>query len=527
MFAQVAKYLWADWRRQLPYRRFGDVEDRPRRLRAQVAACLTLLTGSLYLLWLAHQAYSRHDLPAYLFFLAEGLALALLLSLSVDVSRRRYHQPQGLPGGPCPSVDVFVTCCGEPLEVIRTTLTAVKNLHYQPLAVYVLDDGGSPAVAELAAALDLHYCSRPRQGLGLSDTKSGNLNFGLENSQGEVILVLDADQVPQPDLISRLVGFFQLPRVAYVQSQQSFWLPDNDPFFNRDTIFYETIQLSNDAVNAVVSCGSGVLYRRQALEELGGFATWNLVEDLTTSYELLSRGWKGIYFPYVLSRGLAPETFRGVCRQRFQWCLDTMRLFFWDNPLLKPGLTPAQRLHFLIVMFAYLFSGLVLPIFYLVPLYSYVFGQSFLLGQEWHYALLRGLYLALTILTFHYLFHRQDALKQFKVLCGLFPIYLAAIVAAVWYYPGHKPAYRVNNLSAGSPHRNWPFFLPHLALIALHLSLPFLSLHYDWATPRLIATNALFSAFTIWVLGETVILGLGHLRWSAAMNPRLIYGLES
>ena len=86
------------------------------------------------------------------------------------------------------------------------------------------------------------------------------------------------------------------------------------------------------------------------------FATWNLVEDFTTSYELLSRGWRSIYFPYVLSRGLAPATLPGVYRQRFQWCLDTMRLFFWDNPLWKPGLTWGQKRHFLIIMLSYLVS---------------------------------------------------------------------------------------------------------------------------------------------------------------------------
>ena len=125
--------------------------------------------------------------------------------------------------------------------------------------------------------------------------------------------MLDADQVPQPDIISRMMGFFRLPRVAYVQSRQEFLLPDNDPFYNRDDVFYETIQLSNDQANAVISCGSGVLYRRQALMEIGGFATWNLVEDFTTSYELVSRGWKGIYFPFALSRGLA----RILCQECF------------------------------------------------------------------------------------------------------------------------------------------------------------------------------------------------------------------
>ena len=65
--------------------------------------------------------------------------------------------------------------------------------------------------------------------------------------------------------------------MGYVQSKQAFFLPEGDPFYNSDKVFYETIQSSNDQANAVISCGSGVVYRRRALEEMGGFATWNLV----------------------------------------------------------------------------------------------------------------------------------------------------------------------------------------------------------------------------------------------------------
>ncbi len=295
---------------------------------------------------------------------------------------------------------------------------------------------GTDEVAEMAKSLGFNYFSRPRQGLPRADAKSGNLNFGLSRSQGEIILVLDADQVPQSDIISRMVGFFSLPRVAYVQSRQEFLLPDDDPFYNRDEVFYETIQLSNDQANAVISCGSGVLYRRQALMEIGGFATWNLVEDVTTSYELVSRGWKGIYFPYALSRGLAPDTLAGVVQQRYQWCLDTMRLFFWDNPFFKPGLTFSQRLHFSIIMIAYAISGLIMPIFYFLPLYCYLTGNSFLVEQERNYLTFRGIYLFCTILAFRYLFFQKDSLKQLKMLCGLFPVYALGTLAALWYPPG-------------------------------------------------------------------------------------------
>lgn len=517
--------IWADWRGRLPYRRYLDVEDRARRLRAQGFSLLALASGAVYLGWLWPAPGDQASLISWLFFGLETGAYLLLIVLTVNVWQPRYHRPEGLPIVGRPPVDVFIPCCGEPLAFIGTTLRAAARLDYAPLAVYVLDDGGSPEVEALARCLGLNYLSRVREGLPRTDAKSGNLNFGLSRSQGEFILVLDADQVPQPEIISRLLGLCQLPQVALVQSRQQFLVPDGDPFYNRDAVFYEAVQPCNDRVNAAVSCGSGVIYRRQALVELGGFVTWNLVEDLTTSYELVSRGWKTLYYPHVLAQGLAPETLPGVLQQRFQWCLDAMRLFFWDNPLAKKGMRLEQRLHFLIIMLAYILSGLLLPLFYLCPLYCYLTGATFLSRPEWQYFFLRLLYLGLTILAFHYLFFQKAPLKQFKILCGMFPVYAWATLAALVYPPGRKPNYKVN-LPNGVVFPTLFFLTPLLLLICLHLLLPFLSLSYGWAAPRLIVTNAIFSAFIIWVLGEMLVLAVSKPRWLANPHPNLIYRFE-
>jgi cellulose synthase (UDP-forming) len=239
-------FFWADLRRRLPYRRYRDLEDRPRRLWAQAFSLLTLLLGATYLGWIGGLLFKTRGLQDFGFFVAELLSFLLLALLALDVWHLRSHRPEGLPDPENRAVDVFVPCCGEPLEVIRTTLNAVKRIGYPALTVWVLDDGASPQVAALARFLGFHYLSRPEAGLDLRDSKSGNLNFGLKHSAGELILVLDADQIPEPEIASRLTGYFKLPRVAYVQSQQAFFLPDGDPFYNADQIFYRTLQLSND-----------------------------------------------------------------------------------------------------------------------------------------------------------------------------------------------------------------------------------------------------------------------------------------
>jgi cellulose synthase (UDP-forming) len=502
----------------------SDPAGRARHRRAQVCALIALGAGLVYLVWLGRLVLLSRGAPDLVFLAAESLSYLLLGLLSYSIWRLpgpRADQPV-VPGGF--AVDIFVPCCGEPLEIIATTLGAIGRLDYQPLAVYVLDDAGSPGVARLAESWGFHYLSRPGEGLARRDSKSGNLNFGLSRSHGELILVLDADQVPAPEILDRLVGFFRQPQVAYAQSKQTFFLPDGDPFYNSDQVFYDTIQPSNDRANAVISCGSGVLYRRRALQEMGGFATWNLLEDFTTSYELLSRGWQGVYYPQALSRGLAPATLAGVYRQRFQWCLDTMRIFFWDNPLFKSGLSWPQRVHFLMVMLSYLASGLVFPVFYTIPLLVYCRGSACVIGDELTYGLIRGVYLLATILMFRYLFFGQEPLKQFKMLCSLFPVHALAILTALLYPPGRKPAYRLNNLRpfalAGS---GW-HLAPHLGFICLHLSLPVIALCQGWGEPRLIFGNAIFSAGIIWILSDLVLAGVARPRWQPAMDPRQVYG---
>jgi len=485
---------------------------------------MALILGLAYLVWLGRLVFDSRGSPDIFFLVAEILSYLLLCLLSYS-TWHPWISPAENPMGQAPlSVDVFVPCCGEPQEIIRTTLRAIGQIDYHPLEVYVLDDAGSPAVAALARSQGFHYLSRSQAGLPRQDSKSGNLNFGLSRSQGELVLVLDADQVPAPEILARLAPYFHRPQVGYVQSKQAFFLPEGDPFYNSDKVFYETIQVCNDQTNAVISCGSGVVYRRQALMEMGGFATWNLLEDFTSAYELTSRGWRGVYYPQALSRGLAPSNLAGVYRQRFQWCLDTMRLFFWDNPMFKAGLSWSQKAHFLTIMLSYLASGLVFPVFYTIPLLVYARGQSCVLGDELAYGVLRGAYLLATILMFRYLFFGKEPLRQFKMLCSLFLVHALAIAGALLYPPGRKPGYRVNNLQPFASQGSWWHLTPHLGFIALHASLPVISLWQGWGEPRLIFFNSIFSAFIIWILGDLVLAAMIKPKWRPAMDPRQVYG---
>jgi cellulose synthase (UDP-forming) len=357
----------------------------------------------------------------------------------------------------------------------------------------------------------------------MADAKAGNLNFGLSVTTGDYILTLDADQVPFPAIIERLAPYLGLPNVGFVQSKQSFLVPEQDPFYCEDLVFYNTLQRAFDAHDTVLSCGSGVLYRRDALNDIGGFVTWNLVEDLTTSYELHSRGWKSLYYPYPLSVGLAPDTIAGVYRQRGQWAVDTMRLIFWRCPLVRRTLAWPKRLNYFVIGFSYMTAGFIAPLFYAIPIWSYATGESMLTGSEKDFALWRTLYFLSMALALRWMFRGHQPGKQFQMLVGLFPVYMASTMKAL-FYRTHKPGYHANN--TGRPRGTLPaavLIAPQLALLAANVAGPFFALFAETASPRLIAANIPVSALAIWSLSHVCVAAFNRHMWSPDRHPIRFY----
>ena len=423
---------------RLPYRRYGEKEDRLRRLMGQILSSVAVVMGIYYLIWHLHYINWSVWYVSVPFFIAEVTGWLLFTFFALISWYPRYHDLQGLiPETPF-SVDVFITTCGEPRDIVQKTLAAVHAIDYQPKVIYVLDDGADPAVEALARDFGFNYLARPMH----QDAKAGNLNYGLAHSKGELILALDADQVPQPEILQRLVGYFNISGIAFVQTKQNFWVPVGDPFGNSDKIFYNVMQAGKDDDNAAFSCGSGVIYRRQALEEIGGFSTWNLVEDLHTSMILHQRGWRSIYYNYPLTTGSTPTDIWGVYRQRRQWAVDSLRIMFWDNPLFRRGLSWEQKLQYFHIGFVYLVSGWVMPVFFLVPIWTLFTNLPVLTAAVPSYILNRLPYFIVMALAYAALTFPTAYLHPFQMWSGLFPVFIQATIVALRHRRS-KPAYRV------------------------------------------------------------------------------------
>ena len=502
---------------RLPYRRYGEKEDRLRRLVGQILSIIAVVMGFYYLIWHLHYINWSIWYISVPFFLAEVTGWLLFTFFALISWYPRYHNLQGLTPERPFSVDVFVTTCGEPLDIVQKTLAAVHAIDYQPKAIYVLDDGADPGVEALARDFGFNYLARPEH----RDAKAGNLNYGLAHSTGELILTLDADQVPQPEIIRRLVGYFNIRGIAFVQTKQNFRVPVGDPFGNSDKIFYNVMQAGKDDDNAAFSCGSGVIYRRQALEEIGGFSTWNLVEDLHTSMLLHQRGWRSIYYNSPLTTGSTPTDIWGVFRQRRQWAVDSLRIIFWDNPFFRRGLSLEQKLQYFHIGFVYLVSGWIMPVFFLVPIWTLFTSLPVLTATVPSYILNRLPYFIVMAVAYAALTFPTAYLHAFQMWSGLFPVFIQATIVALRHRRS-KPAYRVTPKKSPRKTKTPAIIamLPQLTIIVGAALAIIWGLFFNTAPLDFRMLNCAWATWAIMILSGICAAALAKVHWEEEVAER-------
>jgi cellulose synthase (UDP-forming) len=498
------------------YQRYLERNDRLRRVAGQIFLLGNIGFGLFYIAWFSSVINWDVWYVSVPFVFAEIVGLLTSTYFAIIIWYPRYHRPEGVSWNSTPSVDVFITTCGEPVSVLQRTIAAAIQIDYPKKRLCVLDDAASPAVKMLAEHSGCHYIARADH----SHAKAGNLNYGLTQTHGEFVLVLDADQIPDRDILEKLVNYFKFPDLAFVQSAQRFVLPEGDPFGNSDELFYKVMQPGKDNDNAAFSCGSGVVYRRAALESIGGFSSWNLVEDVHTSMNLHAKGWKSIYHNYPLTTGTAPADIHSVYKQRQQWATDSLRLLFWDNPFKYAGLNLKQKLQYVQVGFVYLVAGFAMPIYFLIPSWSLLTGNFLANAPILDYASYRGLYFLFTLLALTILEHPADSRKPYKIWAGLFPIFVKATIAAL-RSKSQKPRYVVNGKLPDNPRltQRLKAIVPQMSIILLTIVSIVYSLELDTLPMELFLVNAVWGSWVIWSLSAICSAAVKRKQFPRNIGP--------
>lgn len=261
---------------------------------------------------------------------------------------------------------------------------------------------------ELAELARFRYIARPKPKDRPHHAKAGNINHAIFSGEtsGDFILTLDADHIPKPQFLKRVLPYFytynlftgkyEQNQIAFVQTPQDFYnIPPGDPFGHRAHLFYGPLQEGKDGMNAAFYTGTNALLRREALvsvglqyfseeyskdakrldefELVGGVSSNSITEDMNTAMRLHAAGWKSLYHNELLAEGLAPDDLSSTLKQRLRWAQGTIQVLVRENPLTKFGLNFWQRLQYFQTMYSY-FSGFATLVFIACPIIYFFTG---------------------------------------------------------------------------------------------------------------------------------------------------------
>ncbi len=370
---------------------------------------------------------------------------------------------QQIPKGEEPEVAVLIPTYGEPVDMVIKTIKSIidQDWPHDKLIIAVGDDGKNidleVAILELSrlcSAKIIYHNPHPKgHPLRLGEAKAGNLNSILyfilrKYPKIQFIETRDADDlVGTKNFLRYCLGPLLNDRsISFVQTIKECQTSNGDPFSNMESVFYRQVMFSRHSSNAVFPCGSGLVWRLSELRKIGGFPHWNLVEDLQSGYEILLLGGKGCYLPIVGAVGqIAPEDIPNFYKQRGTWALDTLRLFFWKNPIFAKQLTLGQKLHFLELEYSYILSFAVF--FYVIIIaYSLFLNVAPIITSQASY-LIHTLALIVTIELFNYVRIRGISYRYLwrsrRIWIGLSPVFAISTVKALLFGPNNKPTYKV------------------------------------------------------------------------------------
>jgi cellulose synthase (UDP-forming) len=332
-------------------------------------------------------------------FYGFGLAVEMVIFLPmllffVTISRvanrsREADRQEGwlrsLPVEQLPTVDVFLPTYNEDRVLVERGIVAAKALDYPRFKVWVLDDGRRDWLRDLCKERDVGYIRRADN----RGAKAGNINHALAETHGELFVVFDADFTPRRNFLRRTVGFFFAdPRIAIVQTPQHFFNPDvfqinmglSEVMQDNEREWFDVILCCRDAWDCAFCCGTSAVFRRDAIEAVGGIATESVTEDILTTVKMLPKGYITRYLNERLSMGLSPENVQRLLIQRRRWTRGHIQMLYLMVRKYGARLTLLQWLlfipfHYLLdfpcrLLFAFL------PLIYLWTGYTHFYVNS-------------------------------------------------------------------------------------------------------------------------------------------------------
>lgn len=348
------------------------------------------------------------------------------------------------------TLNVLICVCGEPVELVRTTILAAKKTSevysnkINPITsprVVVLNDGYAAKkdnwreIQQLCKELGVRHILRKTT----KGYKAGNINNGLKNLPAKrphntIDIVFDADFAALPKFLIEITKPFVNDRIDFIQTPQRYrnektWVAKAAGSHQINFFQYYCAAKAHD--NALFLCGTNFAIRRSALNDVGGMDTRFITEDYSTALNLHLAGKKGAYIKEPLAVGVAPSTLKAYFKQQQRWAKGTFDVSFAYLPKILFGpLTIKQKMHYLVASTYYLI-GVRDFILVLGPLPFLFFNVP--LVQTSSHNLLLYFYVPLVIFNFiTSILLVREPVKSLVLNLITFPIFFSAFVSSIF-----------------------------------------------------------------------------------------------
>ncbi|TRZ44197.1 glycosyltransferase [Robertkochia solimangrovi] len=394
---------------------------------------------------------------------------------------------------------------GEPYEMIEETLIAIKNVSY-PHTTILCDEANDPYLKDFCRLHGIKHISRDNR----IDAKAGNINNALQKiATGEICVILDPDHVPQPDFLDPIIPYFQDEKIGYVQVVQAYKNLDESYVAKgaaQQTFqFYGPMMMTMNSYGTVNAIGANCTFRRAALDSIGGHAP-GLSEDMHTAMQLHAKGWKSVYVPKVLARGLVPASLTAYFKQQLKWSRGTLELLVSVYPKLFRHFTWRQKIHYGTIPLHYLI-GIIYIINFLLPVIALLTSTTPWKGNIVFFGLITFPFIAslMLIRTFVQRWVMEENERGFHVVGGLLQIsaWWVFCLGLVYTIFRKKVPY-LPTPKTGDDKTSWKLLAPNIFIALLSVSAIIIGLLKDFSPFSIFMSgfaflNTCFMLFSIYL----------------------------
>jgi cellulose synthase (UDP-forming) len=439
-------------------------------------------------------------------------------------------------------VFVFIPTINEGVEILEPTLRGVLAARdaylfaypHARVTVVVCNDGraanapGWREVERLARKVDVLCITRKESG----GAKAGNIENARQlcgATDDALIAIFDADQIPEQDFLLNTVLPFADPSIGWVQTGQYYRNTDN-PIArwanDQQSLFYQVICPGKSSQNAVFICGTNVVIRAAALDEIGGLPQDSLTEDFAASIRLHPR-WRSVFIPGILATGLGPMTLQEYFKQQRRWAIGTLSVFrnHWREIFLPGprgrGMRFGQRIQYALACTHY-FCGLRDLIYIIAPLVYLIFGIPAVRGATlslffWHFLP----YWVASQVAFWYAAWGKSSIRGILLGFGSFPVLIYSAITAI---TGREVGFAVTSKQRDEARaaRTWKHLIPHgVAFMACLVALWVFTRNHNHDEQAALLVSAFWVLYSmvllsgIFCLGVADWLGLRARNWYA------------